>query len=192
MKKNDLKIGDIVRFNCNACIGSINTTRYDSNSGSIKDMPDLGYGESYPTIAKDSEELWKVIEEINETVRKYFVVIESISLPGYTIRMSNCGVLDLVEDSEITSKVKLTERESRALKLRKGIKNNLEKLNKLKCQIQIVEEQIEQDTFTASALERYDSDDQALAAMLSEVLKTNGNEEEITKILRKTGVTAKL
>ena len=193
MKKSDLKLGQILKFNCNANLGAKHSYG-DYYSIKIYEKPSLDYGESYPQTNKDSKSLWKVVHigGNNYAGKDYNHRIESIDLPGYILEVITLRVLDIVEDEEVKTQVDLTDRQRKAVRLRRSIKDKEKQIQSLNLKIQKLEQDVEQDIFTANALERYGSDEEALAAMLAEVMKSGGDQEKIQEILRRTGVTSKL
>lgn len=193
MKKSDLKKGDKVIFTekggGNVYSYWIKTSTDPINSRTANPP----YGTSIPIITRSNDIIYECIEEGTESTTPYIVKLDEKGLKTrFLYAVYNCAGLKLVTDDYITNKVKLTSRQTMALKIREDNKKTEEQIKRLEGQIVELKEKLIKDEATAAAYERYETDDEALAAMLAEVMKTEGDPTKILSVLKKTGVTMRL
>jgi hypothetical protein len=106
---------------------------------------------------------------------------------GEEIRLVTCAGI-----SPSTEPVIPATRKEIAAKIREDIASMSDKVSKLQGDIAVLNEKMSVANRKADMYEKYDTDEQALAAMLAEVIKSGGDEAKILVILSEYAMTNKL
>ena len=108
---------------------------------------------------------------------------------GKRFYLMNCrGISPLSKVRTGSSKT----RAERAEIIRSQIKSKNSNISDMELKINSLREEVLKLDRQATMLEKFSSDEEALAATFSEIMKTNGDQNEILKILKEFGVTNKL
>jgi len=104
----------------------------------------------------------------------------------FRFRCLNCGPIVAVGHGEGAT------RKEKAELLRAGIERHKSEIVKLEKTVSTLWKRITSEERQANMFEKYDTDEEALAATFSRIIQTGGSETEILEILKEFGMTNKL
>lgn len=111
-------------------------------------------------------------------------IFESVH-SGVQFRLSSCASIS-------PKKMKGDARKAKAASLRRAIATRHAEVTELRSKAILLEAEIPALDRKASMLEKYETDEEALAATLSEIMRSNGDPAQILAILQEYGATNKL
>jgi hypothetical protein len=105
---------------------------------------------------------------------------------AFRFRLQNCAPI------EPASEVVGQTRKERAEAVRLQVEGHKSEIQSMKLKISELEKTIAAGERQANMLEKYDTDEEALAATFAKIIQTGGSETEILEILQEFGMTNKL
>lgn len=218
MKKSDFVVGNYYKFTSNGYVAD-QTNNYDqflayfyckedslegllskfnSRHNSLVNRRGVPYGTILPNFDELKGTLVRCVSIANPSSANtrdepFFNVLDEFgnATPHFYV-VSSGRYLEPVEAPVYVNKTSLTERGKRANKLEAENSILFNKIVALEQQLKSLKEQHERNIYTVDALRKYDTDEDALAALFVEAISTGADMDKMKELMKKTGVTAKL
>lgn len=172
MRFNDAKVGNIYRVK-----KALSTYYHTFVNGNDRYAPK---GTLLECVEVDSDALSST----------YVVLKEDGSHTKNKWRMTDHGSLEFAEAGVDTAN--MTPRERRAAQCSRQVEKLLLEAEQLRAKLKEVEEKVERKRAEKATLERFASDEEALAHTLAEMLHSDGSPEAILDVLKSHGRTVNL